>query len=62
MDKKYLQEFFRVLIQNFGTADLDWFSGAEAILNTLFNIKTKNSPEYARYFIQQLTMRLYLDT
>ncbi len=58
-DKKYLFQLFGVIISNFGTDDLEWFCAAEAILNTLFNIKTRNSPEYAKYLIQQLTRKLY---
>ena len=58
-DKKYLFKLFGVIIQNFGTEDLEWFCAAETILNTLFNIKTRNSPEYAKYLIQQLTKKLY---
>lgn len=50
---------FTVLIRHFGTENLDWFCAAETILNTLFNIKTRNSPEYAKFFIQKLTNRLY---
>ena len=50
-DKKYLFQLFGVIITNFGTEDLEWFCAAETILNTLFNIKTRNSPEYAKYLI-----------
>jgi hypothetical protein len=50
-----------VVIKTFGTDDTEWFCGTETILNTLFNVKTRNSPEYARYIIQDLTKRLYSD-
>lgn len=49
------------MIKTFGTDDTEWFCGTETILNTLFNVKTRNSPEYARYIIQDLTKRLYSD-
>ncbi len=50
-----------MVIKTFGTDDTEWFCGTETILNTLFNVKTRNSPEYARYIIQDLTKRLYSD-
>jgi hypothetical protein len=50
-----------VVIKTFGTDDTEWFCGTETILNTLFNVKTRNSPEYARYIIQDLTKKLYSD-
>ena len=50
-DKKYLFSLFHVIINSFGTDDLEWFCATEAILNTMFNIKSRNSPEYAKYFI-----------
>ena len=60
-DKKYLFNLLQVVIKTFGTDDTEWFCGTETILNTLFNVKTRNSPEYARYIIQDLTKRLYSD-
>lgn len=51
-DKKYLFQLFNVVIHNFGTEDMEWFCATETILNTLFNIKSRNSPEYAKFFIQ----------
>ncbi len=50
-----------MVIKTFGTDDTEWFCGTETILNTLFNVKTRNSPEYARYIIQDLTKKLYSD-
>ena len=50
-DKKYLFNLLQVVIKTFGTDDTEWFCGTETILNTLFNVKTRNSPEYARYII-----------
>lgn len=50
-DKQYLLQIFKVIINSFGTPDLEWYCATEAILNTLFNIKTKNAPEYAKVFI-----------
>ncbi len=46
-------------MNTFGTDDMEWFCATEAILNTLFNVKTRNQPEYARTIIQQLTKKLY---
>lgn len=60
-DKKYLFNLLQIVIKTFGTDDTEWFCGTETILNTLFNVKTRNSPEYARYIIQDLTKRLYSD-
>jgi hypothetical protein len=48
-----------VIISNFGTDDNEWFCAAETIINTLFNIKTRNSPEYAKHLIQTLAKSLY---
>ncbi len=60
-DKRYLFNLLQVVIKTFGTDDTEWFCGTETILNTLFNVKTRNSPEYARYIIQDLTKKLYSD-
>lgn len=60
-DKKHLFQLFSVVIHSFGTDDMEWFCVTETILNTLFNIKTRNSPEYAKYFIGQLIKKLYID-
>jgi len=50
-----------VVVNNFGTDDTEWFCATETILNTLFNIKTRNQPEYAKSIIQQLAHKLYTD-
>lgn len=50
-DKKYLHEIFACLVRTFGTEDTEWFCATEAVFNTLFNIKTKNAPEYAKKMI-----------
>ena len=50
-DKKYLFQLFGVIINTFGTDDNEWFCATETILNTLFNIRTRNAPEYAKFFI-----------
>jgi glucuronate isomerase len=60
-DKKYLFNLLQVVIKTFGTDDTEWFCATETILNTLFNVKTRNSPEYARTIIQELTKKLYSD-
>ena len=48
-------------MNTFGTDDTEWFCATETILNTLFNIKTRNQPEYAKSIIQQLAHKLYSD-
>lgn len=46
-DKRYLFKLFHVILNSFGTDDLEWFCATETILNALFNIKSNNAPEYA---------------
>lgn len=58
-DKKHLFQLVNVVIKHFGTSDLEWFCATEAILNTLFNIKARNAPEYAKYFINSMVKRMY---
>jgi hypothetical protein len=58
-DKKYIFSMLNVVINTFGTEDTEWFQATETILNTLFNVKTRNSPEYATHIINQLTKKLY---
>jgi hypothetical protein len=41
-----------IINNKFGTQDLEWFCAAEAILNILFSIKSRNSHEYAKLFIE----------
>jgi len=43
-----MKTFNRIIISGFGTPDLDWFSAAEAYLNTLFEIFSKNAPNQAK--------------
>lgn len=50
--KLYLFKIISVIINKFGTHDLEWFCASETILNTLFNIKSRNSHEYAKLFIE----------
>lgn len=59
-DKKYLFKMINVLNSKFGTSDSEWFCAAETILNTLFNIRSRNSHEYAKLLIEQLVRKLYL--
>jgi len=40
-----------VISNTFGTTDLEWYCACETVLNTLFNIKSRNSNEYAKLFI-----------
>jgi len=51
-DKKYLFKMINVLNSKFGTSDSEWFCAAETILNTLFNIRSRNSHEYAKLLIE----------
>jgi hypothetical protein len=50
-----------IINNKFGTQDLEWFCAAETILNTLFNIKSRNTQEYAKLFLEQLVRKLYLN-
>jgi hypothetical protein len=59
-DKTYIFKMISVLNNKFGTQDSEWFCAAETILNTLFNIKSRNSHEYAKLFIEQLVRKLYI--
>ena len=58
--KVYLFKMISVINSKFGTVDSEWFCAAEAILNAMFNIKSRNSHEYAKLFIEQLVRKLYL--
>jgi len=60
-DKKYFFTLLSVVVNTFGTEDTEWFCATETILNTLFNVKTRNQPEYAKSIIQQLSHKLYSD-
>ena len=51
-DKKYFFTLLTVVVNTFGTDETEWFCATETILNTLFNIKTRNQPEYAKSIIQ----------
>lgn len=59
-DKTYIFKMISVLNNKFGTQDSEWFCAAETILNTLFNIKSRNSHEYSKLFIEQLVRKLYI--
>lgn len=48
-----------MVVNSFGTDDTEWFCATETILNVLFSLKTRNSPEYAKLFIHSLTKKLY---
>jgi len=50
--KMYLFKMITVITNKFGTNDLEWFCAAESILNCLFNIKSRNSHEYAKLVIE----------
>lgn len=58
-DKKYIFSLLNVVINTFGTDDTEWFCATETILNTLFNVKTRNSPEYASHILKELAKKLY---
>lgn len=42
-DKKFLYQILAVIAKNFGTADLEWYCSAEAVLNAMFELKSKNT-------------------
>lgn len=57
-DSDYLKEMMNHLVRTFSSFDLEWVQAVEALLNAVFNLRTKNSPEFAKWIIQQLTRRL----
>jgi len=48
------------LMKQFGTKDFEWFCASEAILNTIFNLKSVDSHEYAKIFIENIGRKLYV--
>lgn len=50
---------FTIVINRFGTDDLEWFCATETLLNTLFNLKSRNAPEYAKFLINQLINKMH---
>ena len=50
--KTYIFKMLSSVNERFGTTDLEWFCAAESILNILFAIKSRNSHEYAKLFIE----------
>jgi hypothetical protein len=58
-DKTYLFNMISVISNTFGTSDLEWFCACETVLNTLFNIKSRNSHEYAKLFIDQVLRKMF---
>lgn len=58
-DKTYLFNMISVISHTFGTTDLEWFCACETVLNTLFNIKSRNSHEYAKLFIDQILRKMF---
>ena len=57
-DSDYLKEMMNHLVRTFSSFDLEWVQAVEALLNAVFNLRTKNSPEFAKWIIQELTRRL----
>lgn len=58
-DKTYLFNMISVVSNTFGTSDLEWFCACETVLNTLFAIKSRNSHEYAKLFIDQILRKMF---
>ena len=50
--KMYLFKMISVINNKFGTQDSEWFCATEALLNTLFNLRSRNSHEYAKLLIE----------
>lgn len=50
-DKTFLFNMISVISNTFGTTDLEWYCACETVLNVLFNIRSRNSHEYAKLFI-----------
>lgn len=58
-DKKYLYTMVSVISRTFGTSDLEWYCAAESVINVLFNIKSRNSHEYAKFFLDQIVRKMF---
>lgn len=58
-DKTYLFNMISVISNTFGTSDLEWYCACETVLNVLFNIKSRNSHEYAKLFIDQILRKMF---
>lgn len=46
-----MNDVFKVISNSFGTEDADWFSAAEAYLNTILELKSKTAPALAKDFL-----------
>lgn len=58
-DKRHLYLMLNVIGKNFGTQDLEWFCAAEAVLNTLFNLKNRLSHEQSKLFLDMITRKFF---
>ena len=58
-DKTYLFNMISVISNTFGSGDLEWFCACETVLNVLFNIKSRNSHEYAKLFIDLILRKMF---
>lgn len=50
-DQGFMNDVFKVISNSFGTEDADWFSAAEAYLNTILELKSKTAPALAKDFL-----------
>ena len=50
-DHDFMANIHTIVERGFGTQDLEWFSAAEAYLNTIFGLRIKNAPSQAKDFI-----------
>ena len=50
-DQTFFTSMILVLQNTFGTRDLEWFSVAETVLNTLFNMKSDMTYEWVNLLV-----------
>lgn len=57
-DKRYLFTMMQILMSTFGTIDTEWLCAAEAVLNAIFGLRSRNAHEYARMLIERLQSQM----
>ena len=57
-DKRYIFTMMQVLMTTFGTIDTEWLCAAEAVLNAIFGLRSRNAHEYARMLIERLSRQM----
>lgn len=57
-EKSFIFTMIHTLSRCFGVQDLEWFCAAESIINCMFNLHSRNNPQYAKLMIEQLLAKL----